>query len=338
MALGKSYLFVRSTEKICSVLGLSPESVVRRAGLPSDCLLQEDEEINAAGFFRLWDAIVKEASRPDLPLFLGKMLAQVPFVPAMIAFSCSPTVAIGLERVTVFKPLVGPIVLGLEKGDNFAISVSSSSENTPMPSTMAEFELVYFMEVARIFTSHRIVPLSVELPGHAVDPTGLEEHFGCAPSTTGRARLVLSRADADRPLVTENEEMWAEFERVFHQKLLDRDRAAPMSARVKSALVVLLPSGLSSVDAVCNRLHVSKRSLHRYLERERQSFQAVLDATRLELARHYLSNRDITIAEISHLLAFSDPNSFHRAFRGWTGMTPIEARSHFRDTGVEAAI
>ena len=282
--------------------------------------------------------IVAEARRPDLPLFLGKMLARVPFVPPMIAFSCSPTVAIGLERVAVFKPLVGPIVLGLEDGDDFAISISSSSENAPMPSTMAAFELVYFMEVVRIFTSRHIVPLSVELPGHAGDLGGLEEHFGCAPSSAGRARLVLSRVDANRPLVTENEEMWAEFERAFHQKLLDRDRAAPMSARVRSALLVLLPSGRASVDAVCDRLHVSKRSLHRYLERERQSFQAVLDTTRLELARHYLSNRDITIAEISHLLAFSDPNSFHRAFRGWTGMTPVEARSRFKDAGMEAAV
>ena len=99
-----------------------------------------------------------------------------------------------------------------------------------------------------------------------------------------------------------------------------------MTARVKSALLELLPSGHSSVEAVCDRLHVSKRSLQRHLKNESQSFQTILDSTRSELSLHYLSSSDLRIEEISYLLAYRDPNSFYRAFHGWTGMTPTEAR------------
>ena len=33
------------------------------------------------------------------------------------------------------------------------------------------------------------------------------------------------------------------------------------------------------------------------------------------------------IAEISFLLGFSEPSAFFRAFKRWTGLTPLEARA-----------
>ena len=45
------------------------------------------------------------------------------------------------------------------------------------------------------------------------------------------------------------------------------------------------------------------------------------------LAHPYLQNSDMSGAEISFLLGFEDPNSFVRAFQGWTGTTPQAVRS-----------
>ena len=46
---------------------------------------------------------------------------------------------------------------------------------------------------------------------------------------------------------------------------------------------------------------------------------------RKQLARRYLDDK-LAIAEISFLLGFSEPSAFFRAFKRWTGMTPLEAR------------
>lgn len=56
-------------------------------------------------------------------------------------------------------------------------------------------------------------------------------------------------------------------------------------------------------------------------------FQHVLDSTREELARHYLTSSRLSGAEISFLLGFEDPNSFFRAFHAWTGQTPQQVRA-----------
>lgn len=40
----------------------------------------------------------------------------------------------------------------------------------------------------------------------------------------------------------------------------------------------------------------------------------------------YLRERQLSAEETSQLLAYRDPNSFYRAFRDWTGVTPAEAR------------
>ena len=72
---------------------------------------------------------------------------------------------------------------------------------------------------------------------------------------------------------------------------------------------------------------MSTRTLQRHLKNEGTSFQAALNETRESLARHYLMNSAMSAGEISFLLGYEDPNSFYRAFRSWTGLTPDKLRA-----------
>ncbi len=53
------------------------------------------------------------------------------------------------------------------------------------------------------------------------------------------------------------------------------------------------------------------------------------DATRVardvaELAARYLVHEGLGVAEAAYPLGFSGPSAFHRAFKRWTGKTPLE--------------
>jgi AraC-like DNA-binding protein len=92
----------------------------------------------------------------------------------------------------------------------------------------------------------------------------------------------------------------------------------------------LLPSGRTQIDDVASELAVSRRSLQRRLSEEGTSWLDVLNAARMRLAQHYLTNTNLGTAEVSFLLGFEDPNSFFRAFRRWTDTTPEAWREAHR--------
>ena len=121
--------------------------------------------------------------------------------------------------------------------------------------------------------------------------------------------------------------MWSFFEPELRQRLSRLRVDASTTERVRSALLELIPSGRTSAVQVARHLAVSTRTLQRRLNDENASFSAILNSVREELARHYLRHSQLPYAQISFLLGYGDPNSFYRAFNGWTGTTPDRVRS-----------
>ncbi|WP_323785666.1 AraC family transcriptional regulator [Thalassovita sp.] len=327
MSQKKRYPIAKHMRQYCAMLKLDETRLLRRVGLAPDFLDHEGKGVTAREFYALWQAGFDEAKRDDMALSLGRQFAQAPYVPAILAFSCSPNIEIGLTRLSLFKPLVAPIRLDLMRsGGQVEITIASADPEVAMPPGVAAFELVYFLECARRFTAEHIVPVAIHMP-HCCGPLeAFNDFFGVVSENGTIAKMVLSVEDAERPLLSQNDDFWAMLEIDLHRQLAEQQAEASIADRVRTTLLDLLPSGNASADAVCARLNISKRSLQRHLKAEGESFQSVLDATRSELSLRYLSQGDLSVEEISYLLAYRDPNSFYRAFQGWTGMTPMQAR------------
>lgn len=75
-------------------------------------------------------------------------------------------------------------------------------------------------------------------------------------------------------------------------------------------------------EGIASDLHVSPQTLRRRLKQENTSFQEIKDLLRRDLAIYYLGKQDRAINDIAHLVGFTEPSTFHRAFKKWTGMTP----------------
>jgi len=75
------------------------------------------------------------------------------------------------------------------------------------------------------------------------------------------------------------------------------------------------------------RLHgTSERTLHRRVAEGGSSFKEVTEALRRELALGYLADAARNVTDVAMLVGYSDGRAFARAFRRWTGMTPLEWR------------
>jgi AraC-like DNA-binding protein len=97
--------------------------------------------------------------------------------------------------------------------------------------------------------------------------------------------------------------------------------------RVESLLMPLLHTGDINMNAIAADLGRSPRTLHRNLKEEGVTFEQVLDELRHKLALHYLAGQRVSVNETAYLVGFSDPASFSRAFKRWTGRSPREVRN-----------
>jgi len=55
----------------------------------------------------------------------------------------------------------------------------------------------------------------------------------------------------------------------------------------------------------------------------------LMDDTRRRFAINYLKDPDHTLTQIAFLLGYSEVSAFNRAFKRWTGSTPLK----YRQTG-----
>ncbi|TJY60997.1 AraC family transcriptional regulator [Sinimarinibacterium sp. CAU 1509] len=117
--------------------------------------------------------------------------------------------------------------------------------------------------------------------------------------------------------------------------LLDRQAQALLKAlpdsnafdqAVQQVLLRQLPDGNVHIDKVASALHQSTRTLQRRLADSGMTWQQLLDRTREQLARQYLHDRGLSLAEIALLLGYSEQSTFIRAFRRWVGTTPLAFR------------
>ena len=308
-------------------MGLNAEHILALAQLPGDLFSRKDATVSVEQYFGLWQAIETVAGRDEMPLLLGQSISVEAFSPPIFAGLCSPNLQVALQRLSTFKKLIGPMKLMVDiQPGHTSLSMECLSATVPIPRSLALTELVFFTQLGRIGTRHRIEPLEIVTPVFPDDSAPYEAFFG-RPIKQGTVTCVrFSTEDAVRPFLTASEAMWSCLEPDLRKRLSDLDTDASMSQRVRAALLEGLPAGQFSIQAVANNLAISKRTLQRQLSEESSSFSGILNATREELARHYLRSQPISNGEIAFLLGFEEVNSFLRAFKDWTGTTPRSFR------------
>ena len=88
------------------------------------------------------------------------------------------------------------------------------------------------------------------------------------------------------------------------------------------------PADAANAETLARALNVSVRTLHRQLQEEGASLQALKDGVRREQAIEQLCRSARPIKQIAAAVGFASEKSFARAFRHWTGESPSAFRQH----------
>lgn len=235
-----------------------------------------------------------------------------------------------MKRLSKYKKLIGPLILLVnETKHNVELELSMEDSKYELPEFLVATEMIFLLNLLRTATKTHIVPKEV-MTVYQLDDIGYEDFFGIKPKLGPKNKLTISKTDALIPFISENDAMWGYFEPELKRRLSEFEIDDTCAARVRSALIELLPSGESDIDSVARKLGYSKRTLQRNLKEENTTFQKQLNHTRELLAKHYLKNSSITTDDIAYLLGYQDLNAFIRAFHIWTGSTITEYKKNLR--------
>ncbi|XID91593.1 helix-turn-helix domain-containing protein [Paenibacillaceae bacterium WGS1546] len=99
-----------------------------------------------------------------------------------------------------------------------------------------------------------------------------------------------------------------------------------MITQVKSILMESLPTGKASIIDTAKKLHMSRQTLYRNLQKENTTYRQVLAECQRKLSANYIEQSDLSLESIAFLLGYSEVSVFQKAFRRWYGISPGEYR------------
>lgn len=142
-----------------------------------------------------------------------------------------------------------------------------------------------------------------------------------------RNALQIDQSWLNAPLPTANRYVFGIFSAHADALLASLKQTKTTRGAVESLLIPILHTGDVAMDAIAEKMGLSRPTLYRKLKDEDASFEKVLDELRCKMAIHYLTARKASVGEVSYLVGFSDPAAFSRAFKRWTGKSPSEFRT-----------
>lgn len=91
-----------------------------------------------------------------------------------------------------------------------------------------------------------------------------------------------------------------------------------------------LPLEFPEFADVAAQFNMSEPTLRRRLQQEGTSYRTIVENIRRDLAVQKLLRGRHSVNAISEMLGYSETRAFTRAFREWTGLSPVKYRESFR--------
>jgi len=140
-------------------------------------------------------------------------------------------------------------------------------------------------------------------------------------------QIIFPEAILDLPIRTANPAGQVIFQQQCEELLLDLNRIENTSSVVRR-LLIQSAGEFPSLVQVAKKLYMSESTLRRRLDSESTSFRTLCDEVKNVLAKKYLTETELTVADIAHLLDYTDTANFRRAFVRWNKIPPNEYRQN----------
>lgn len=311
---------------ICADRGIDIATLLSDSGINPSLIKDQNARIPLEQVFTLWEEAQRRTEDEMIALRTAELAPFGAFKVVDYIFAASSTLGEGVSKASSYYRLInGGFELHLRaQKDQAHFELCNSIDPKNLSRQYIEYIFACVLVRLRSATGMNWTPREVTLTYSM--PRKISEYHRVfqAPLRFNRPvnRLVFDRCILDMPN-PQSDPLLCDLLEYYAQRLL---KHLPAGDDFLSELRKVLRKGIryrnTSLTATARELGVSRRSLQRRLDGQGTSYREILDRLRCEIAMTFLEQQQPDIEEIAFLLGFSEPSSFYRAFKRWTGKTP----------------
>ena len=328
-------LFLRNLLAYAVQRNVALDALCRHCGIDEQTIRAGREvPVSATQLNDLWLQISHLTNDPMVGLHVGESLQLAALGVVGELVKSSQTIGEAVTHAAAFIPLVT---------DLFRVQVTQTAQTcsiTFIPEVEAGPDLSFMQrqlaDLFMAFTIHevdglilaKVKPMAVSLPYTAAGEPEYQRVLRCSQlHHEAIYSLTFAPTFWQVPILTGNYELQSQLLKKAGKMVQDLGQRQPLRERVASYLLANAYLGIPSVEDIAANFNTSTRSLQRNLQEEGVSYQQLADSVRKTLALHYIQVGSHPIKEISYMLGYNELSAFTRAFKRWTGTSPVTYRS-----------
>ena len=308
--------------------GLDPERMLREFRLPLRCLQEPEIKVPVDAVRDLLEASAERSGVEAFGLRMAETRRLSNLGPLGLLMREQPTLRLAVEKLVSYaNRLNAALFLTLEEvGDVIVLreEVVVGGSGSVRQSTELAIGVVFRALQALLGPSWkpRRVCFAHDVPA---DRSVHERVFGRIVEFGHDFNgIVCSRSDLEAANLNADPAMARYAEQLFETTF---GGPSDTMTEVRQLVVMLLGTGDCTIDVVAQHLGVDRRTIHRHLAKEGQTFSGIVDAVRRELATRYLKDSHRTLADVSVLLGFAAPSGFSRWYLRQFNAKPSQRRA-----------
>jgi AraC-like DNA-binding protein len=223
----------------------------------------------------------------------------------------------------------------MDRGNQVEFIFSRIPDQPLVNDLSIDLSMIHFHRFMGWLINERMLLNMVKLDYEGQKHTHYRQVFYGAPILVNEEynSLVFDKRYLDR-LVVQSEATLKEYlssvTRLFH---LDMEAGGRLSMEVQDLVVDYMSAhnnALPEMEYVAEKIGLHPQTFRRRLKREGTCFYDIKTQVRRDIAMHNLRHSKQSIEEIGYKTGYTDVGSFIRAFKAWTGLTPLNFRKSLR--------
>jgi AraC-like DNA-binding protein len=310
--------------------GADPDQILRTLNFDGSVLSDAERFIPCSVFARILEEAARITRDHCFGLHFGERFNPKNIGPLAYVVLNSPTIAVADQQVTRYVKLYNQAgnASCMVEGERAYLQYVLCDLEIESPRQQNEYGMAIRLNAIRMMMGSQWAPLEVQFAHAAPDEISEHQRIFGAPVLFGyktnnfviESELLTCQVPAADP------RLYRIMKRYLEEILREMPENPGVLASVRRVIAESMRDGDPSLRRVAKKMAVSPRTLQRQIKEHGMEFKNLVDDTRRHFALSYLKDRRNTLTEIAFLLGYSEASAFTRAFKRWTGVTPLVYR------------